>query len=82
MELFRICTVCKGALQVAVKKLGTMITILYDCGYCESHKSWQSQAMTGQTPVGNVQLSAAVYLSGASYSKMEKVNEESVTPVL
>ncbi|XP_059897595.1 uncharacterized protein LOC132449789 isoform X3 [Gadus macrocephalus] len=34
---------------------------------------WNSQPILGSTPAGNLHLSAAVYLSGASFLKIEKV---------
>ncbi|KAK7916425.1 hypothetical protein WMY93_012186 [Mugilogobius chulae] len=45
------------------------------CPHCLYNRKWDSQPIMGSTPVGNLQLSAAVYFSGGSYIKMEKSNE-------
>ena len=34
---------------------------------------WTSQPMIGNIPAGNLHLSAAIYFSGASFAKMERV---------
>ena len=75
MELFQTCSVCRRNLVVSLRNKGSLLKVCYECSYCNSKNSWESQPTIGSTPAGNVQLSAAVYLSGASYVKMVKVTQ-------
>ncbi|KAK7944340.1 hypothetical protein WMY93_000068 [Mugilogobius chulae] len=51
---------------------GTFVAYTQYCPHCSYSRKWQSQPIQGSTPVGNVQLSAAVYFSGASFCTLEK----------
>ncbi|KAF1382358.1 hypothetical protein PFLUV_G00142970 [Perca fluviatilis] len=73
MELFEVCAVCKRACLVKTKRLGTFLSVEQLCKYCEYSRSWKSQPLLDNTPAGNVQLSAAVYISGASFFKLQRV---------
>ena len=75
MELFEVCPVCKRVCSVKNKVLGTFISVKQLCEYCEYSRIWQSQPLLDSTPAGNLQLSAAVYISGASFFKLQRVNE-------
>jgi hypothetical protein len=78
MELFDVCAVCKCVCAVKTKRLGTFISVEQLCEYCEYSRIWKSQPLLDNTPAGNLQLSAAVYISGASFFKLQRVNEELV----
>ncbi|XP_028291221.1 uncharacterized protein LOC114454733 isoform X3 [Gouania willdenowi] len=73
MELFASCPVCTWKCDVRTKTLGTFLSVYQRCPHCEFSKHWQSQPILGSTPAGNIHLSAAVYLSGASFMKTERV---------
>lgn len=76
MELFAVCPVCTRACDVKTRKMGTFLSVEQRCPHCEYHRQWNSQPILGSTPAGNLHLSAAVYLSGASFFKIERVNDE------
>ncbi|XP_037641699.1 uncharacterized protein LOC119497554 isoform X2 [Sebastes umbrosus] len=73
MELFEVCPVCVRACDVQTRRIGTFISVEQLCPYCQYSRQWNSQPILGSTPAGNLQLSAAVYLSGASFFKVEKI---------
>ncbi len=70
------CPVCTRACDVKTRKLGTFLSVEQRCPHCEFYRHWNSQPVLGSTPAGNLHLSAAVYLSGASFFKIERVNDE------
>lgn len=76
VELFAGCPVCTRVCDVKTRKLGTFLSVEQLCPHCEFYRYWNSQPVIGGTPAGNLHLSAAVYLSGASFFKIEKVNDE------
>lgn len=76
MELFSVCPVCTWACDVKTSQMGTFLSVEQQCTHCEHRRRWNSQPLLGSTPAGNLHLSAAVYLSGASFVKIEKVNDE------
>ncbi|KAM8755816.1 uncharacterized protein AB9X84_009227 [Acanthopagrus schlegelii] len=73
MELFAACPVCTRACDVRTRKLGTFLSVEQRCPHCKFCRHWNSQPVLGSTPAGNLHLSAAVYLSGASFSKIARV---------
>ncbi|XP_074543284.1 uncharacterized protein LOC141803222 [Halichoeres trimaculatus] len=73
MQLFAVCPVCTRACDVKTQKLGTFLSVEQRCPHCEFDRRWNSQPVLGSTPAGNLHLSAAVYLSGASFFKIEQV---------
>lgn len=74
MELFRSCPLCTRSCDVSTHRLGTFLSVKQHCLHCLHTRHWNSQPVLGSTPAGNLQLSAAVYLSGASFIQIEKVN--------
>ena len=69
------CFRCKaGKPKVEMKQTGTMVTVLQYCKYCEGNPfTWRSQPyhpVMGRYPAGNILLSFAVLLAGASISKV------------
>uniref|UniRef100_A0A671XVK2 THAP-type domain-containing protein n=1 Tax=Sparus aurata TaxID=8175 RepID=A0A671XVK2_SPAAU len=75
MELFAACPVCTRACDVRTRRLGTFLSVEQRCPQCKFCRHWNSQPILGSTPAGNLHLSAAVYLSGASFSKISRVND-------
>ncbi|XP_063073829.1 uncharacterized protein LOC134464290, partial [Engraulis encrasicolus] len=73
MELFEVCPDCKHPCTIQTRRLGTFISVSQQCTNCESQRTWNSQPLLKNTPAGNIQLSAAIYLSGASFFKMKRV---------
>ncbi|XP_072245047.1 uncharacterized protein [Leuresthes tenuis] len=72
-ELFQTCPVCKCACDVQQQRLGTFVSVGQICSHCQYSRKWQSQPVKGCTPLGNLQMSAAVYFSGGSFIQMEKI---------
>ncbi|XP_063046055.1 uncharacterized protein LOC134440057 [Engraulis encrasicolus] len=73
MELFQKCGLCTRPCDVRTQRLGTFLSVKQECTNCERTRHWNSQPVLGSTPAGNLQLSSAVYISGASFIQIEKV---------
>ncbi|XP_073700525.1 uncharacterized protein [Garra rufa] len=72
-ELFETCPLCKHNCNVQRRRLGTFVSFSVVCNHCQYAKKWQSQPVRGSTPVGNLQMSAAVYFTGGSFIQMNKI---------
>ncbi|CAM4572641.1 unnamed protein product [Leuciscus chuanchicus] len=75
LELFETCPVCSRDSNIQPRSNGTFLAIDQLCPHCEYFRQWKSQPCVGSTPVGNLQLSASLYFSGASFFQMKKVFE-------
>ena len=66
------CFTCKAdSPKVSMKKTGTMVTVQQHCKNCPISFSWRSQPlMMGTYPAGNMLLSFAILMAGASISKI------------
>lgn len=66
------CFHCKEAKpEVAMKNNGTVVTVFQNCSSCKKRFSWKSQPyILGKHPAGNILLSNAILLAGASVSKV------------
>lgn len=73
MELFEVCPVCHRSCHIRSQRIGTFLCVEQLCHHCQFSRKWNSQPILGSTPAGNLHLSAAVYLSGASFFTIEKV---------
>ncbi|XP_051981457.1 uncharacterized protein LOC127642989 isoform X2 [Xyrauchen texanus] len=73
MELFEVCPVCQRSCDVRSQRLGTFLHVEQLCQHCHFLRKWNSQPILGSTPAGNLHLSAAVYLCGASFYTVEKI---------
>ncbi|XP_038158943.1 uncharacterized protein LOC119795164 [Cyprinodon tularosa] len=73
MELFVVCPACMRLCDVRTHRRGTFLSVEQRCPHCEFYRQWNSQPLLGSTPAGDLQLSAAVYLSGASFWKIARV---------
>lgn len=72
-QLFDICPVCMRRCVVRRRKCGTFVSFTQECPRCLYSRKWQSGPVLGCTPIGNLQLSAAVYFSMESFSKIKKI---------
>lgn len=72
-ELFETCPLCKRNCDVQRRRLGTFVSFSQVCKNCQYNRKWQSQPVKGSTPVGNLQMSAAVYFTGGSFLQTKKV---------
>ncbi|XP_039537948.1 uncharacterized protein LOC120486154 [Pimephales promelas] len=73
MELFEMCPVCHRSCHTRSQRIGTFLRVEQLCHHCQFTRKWSSQPILGSTPAGNLHLSAAVYLSGASFVTIEKI---------
>ncbi len=62
------------ACDVRTQRLGTFLSVKQRCPHCTFRRDWNSQPILGSVPSGNLHLSAAMYLSGASFIQIEKIN--------
>ncbi|XP_030234703.1 uncharacterized protein LOC115559773 isoform X4 [Gadus morhua] len=72
-ELFDSCPVCRGQCEVQRRRHGTYVAFSQHCRHCRYSRGWQSQPIVGSTPLGDLQLSAATYLTGASFFKLARI---------
>ncbi|XP_067220664.1 uncharacterized protein [Chanodichthys erythropterus] len=73
LQLFETCPVCTRCCDVRARRKGSFVAIDQLCPHCQYFRKWQSQPVVGSTPLGNLQLSAAIYFTGASFFKLQKV---------
>ncbi|XP_034564403.1 uncharacterized protein LOC117830406 isoform X1 [Notolabrus celidotus] len=71
--LFQTCPLCKQDCEVQQQRLGTYVSFSQLCPKCLYRRKWQNQPIRGSTPVGNLQMSAAVYFTGGSFARVKKV---------
>ncbi len=64
---------CQQVSDVRTRHIGTFLSVEQQCPHCQFSRKWKSQPIIGSTPAGNLQLSAAVYTTGASFFKLENV---------
>lgn len=64
---------CTRCCDVRARRKGSFVAIDQLCPHCQYFRKWQSQPVVGSTPLGNLQLSAAIYFTGASFFKLQKV---------
>lgn len=72
-ELFENCPVCKRHCIVQQCRCGTFVAFSQVCPHCLFSRKWQSQPMKDKIPQGNLELSAAVYFNGGSFTQFEKI---------
>lgn len=73
LNLFSLfCFKCKeGKPKVSMFQTGTMVTVKQQCSKCTDAFTWRSQPFVlGRYPAGNVLLSFAVLMAGASISRI------------
>lgn len=67
--LFSLCMFCRSPSLVFVKTSGTMATIEQACPNGHDY-TWHSQPSVGSMPHGNLMLSACIFTSGCTVSKV------------
>jgi len=72
-ELLQSCPVCGLSCQITWREIGTFVSTAQQCSNCTFSRKWSSQPMIQNYPAGNLLISAAIYLNGASFSKMSRV---------
>lgn len=72
-ELFDKCPVCNNDCNVQRQKCGTFVSFSQHCPQCMYSRKWQNQPVMKSTPVGDLQLSAAIYFSGGSFQKTQRI---------
>lgn len=73
LSLFSLfCFKCRGDKpQVSMQRTGTMVTVKQHCSKCTDGFVWRSQPFVrGRYPAGNLLLSFAILMAGASISKV------------
>ena len=72
LSLFSFCFHCKAENPaVHMEQSGTMVKVFQNCNMCKHIFQWQSQPFIfGKYPAGNVLLSFATLMAGASISKL------------
>lgn len=73
LELFEVCPRCGRAARPRTRTVGTFLRVEQDCPHCGFSRTWNSQPVIGSVPAGNLQLTAAVYTSGASFCTLQKI---------
>lgn len=73
LKLFKLCPMCRRVSDVRRRKLGTFLSVEQRCQHCQFFRKWNSQPILGSTPAGDLQLSIALYATGASFFKIEKM---------
>ena len=75
LRLFETCPICgeptSGEIDQRVNTgWGSMVRIVQNCVNCEHSRTWNSQPMRGNLPLGNLMLSAAIIYSGSKVSQV------------
>ena len=73
LQLFDSCPVCAGCSHGYIDHKhtsGTMVKIIQTCDNCSYTRTWDSQPLQKQIPVGNLMLSAAILFSGSHISQV------------
>jgi solute carrier family 8 (sodium/calcium exchanger) len=76
LSLFNMfCFNCKSdSPRVTMKRNGTLVTVQQECRNCKHGFTWRSQPLLrGHFPAGNLLLSFAILMAGASISKIHLV---------
>lgn len=73
LSLFENCPQCASVCKVQHYRRGTFIAVTQDCPRCTFYRQWRSQPLVGSIPAGDLQLSAAILFSGASFMKTNEM---------
>ncbi|XP_058617212.1 uncharacterized protein LOC131530781 isoform X2 [Onychostoma macrolepis] len=73
LELFEQCPECYRVSDVRTRRVGTFLSVEQRCPDCDFSRKWNSQPILGSTAAGNLQLSVALYATGASFFKLKKI---------
>lgn len=82
VKLLRFCPNCGSCITDISKTIsGSCLTVSYSC-FAGHSDIWRSQPLIHHMPAGNLLLSAAILLSGATYSKTEQFSKILSMPIL
>ena len=65
-ELLGQCVICGSKTCVTKRTIGSVLVCDIQCFNCDSVNTWRTQPMSGNLPLGNLALSAAILFSGSS----------------
>ena len=72
MQLFATC--CEPTTGIIDQRVntgwGSMLRIIQDCDNCHYTRTWNSQPMKGNLPLGNLMMSATIVYSGSKVSQV------------
>ncbi|CAJ1081064.1 uncharacterized protein LOC117830406 isoform X1 [Xyrichtys novacula] len=74
-ELFQTCPLCRQECEVQQQRSGTFVSFSQLCPNCQFRRKWQNQPIRGSTPVGDLQMSAAIHFTGGSFAQVKKVSK-------
>lgn len=85
LSLLAICSFCfQHSVQVKKQVIGSMLRIACYCRSCGQTRKWDSQPFIGNTPAGNIKMSAAILCSGSTPEKSLRLFDflhcSSITP--
>jgi hypothetical protein len=81
-KLFKFCPDCGASITGTNKYItGTMLSVSYSCQLGHNN-TWHSQTSLRRMPAGNLLLSAAILLSGSTYSKAAQLLNILHMPIL
>jgi len=81
-KLFKFCPDCGSNITSTNKyNTGTMLSVSYTCQLGHNN-TWHSQSSIRRMPAGNLLLSAAILLSGSTYSKAAQMTNILHMPIL
>lgn len=71
LKLFAVCMMCgqSAARGFVSNVIGTMVVVTQVCELCGESTHWAGQPFIGETPAGNLLLSAAILFSGSTPTK-------------
>ena len=72
-ELLRQCPTCSYSCELTWHINGTFASVKRQCEHCSYTGRWASQPIVYDIPAGNLHLSAAVYFSGMSFAKLNRL---------
>ncbi|XP_035662758.1 uncharacterized protein LOC118406641 isoform X1 [Branchiostoma floridae] len=65
LQLFTLCLLCGGAVNLTLDTAGSFLQVTQVCKLCKFVRKWSSQPFIGNTPAGNLLMSAAILFAGA-----------------
>jgi hypothetical protein len=81
-KLFTFCSRCSARItDISKHTTGSMLSVTTTCQYYHT-VTWHSQPLIHRMPAGNLLLSAAILLSGSTYSQTERLADILRLPIL
>lgn len=70
VTLLEQCPICSHLCDLTWYEIGTFVSVRRSCQHCHFCHTWDSQPFVKDIPAGNLNVSAAVYFNGISFSKI------------